>query len=153
VLGDRPAVGLALEASGVDPNRLPSVLRPAQVCIEHLHSRSEAASALGELIERVQLGRESLHIPLKLPLALTEPTDIASPVSLLLSRRAPMQMKRRGVEMCIVLEGDSTPNRVDLPLPKAVARARRWADDLVSGKVRFGGELARREGIDGRSVR
>jgi hypothetical protein len=24
---------------------------------------------------------------------------------------------------------------------------------LVSGKVRFGGELARREGIDGRSVR
>jgi hypothetical protein len=37
---------------------------------------SEAASALGELIERVQLGRESLHIPLKQPLALTEPTDM-----------------------------------------------------------------------------
>jgi hypothetical protein len=63
-----------------------------------------------------------------------------------------MQMKRRGVEMRIVLEGDSTPNRVDLPLLKAVARARRWAD-LVSGKVRFVGELARWEGIDGRSVR
>ena len=47
-----------------------------------------------------------------------------------------MQMKRRGVEMRIVLPGDSNPNRVDLPLLKAVARARRWADDLVSGKVR-----------------
>jgi hypothetical protein len=34
---------------------------------------SEAASALGEIIE---LGRESLHIPLKQPLALTEPTDM-----------------------------------------------------------------------------
>jgi site-specific DNA recombinase len=64
-----------------------------------------------------------------------------------------MQMKRRGVEMRIVLEGDATPTRVDLPLLKAVARARRWADDLVSGKVRSVGELARREGIDGRSVR
>jgi len=44
-------------------------------------------------------------------------------VSLLLSRRAPMQMKRRGVEMCIVPEGGYTPNGVDLPLLKAVAHA------------------------------
>jgi site-specific DNA recombinase len=79
--------------------------------------------------------------------------DVASPVNLLLSRLVPMQMKRRGVEMRMVLEGDSTPNRVDLPLLKAVARARRWAGDLVSGKARSVGELARREGIDGRSVR
>jgi site-specific DNA recombinase len=55
--------------------------------------------------------------------------------------------------MRIVLEGDSNPARVDLPLLKAVARARRWADELKSGKVRSIGELARREGIDGRSVR
>jgi hypothetical protein len=79
--------------------------------------------------------------------------DVASAVNLLLSRLVPMQMKRRGVEARIVLQGDSTHNRVDLPLLKAVARARRWADDLVSGKVRSVGELARREGLDGRSVR
>jgi len=64
-----------------------------------------------------------------------------------------MQMKRRSIEMRIVLEGDSTPNRVDLPLLKAVARARRWAGELISGKVRSVNDLARREGIDGRSVR
>jgi site-specific DNA recombinase len=64
-----------------------------------------------------------------------------------------MQMKRRGVEMRIVLQGDSNPTRVDLPLLKAVARARRWADELASGKARSVGELARREGIDSRSVR
>ena len=121
------------------------------MCIEHLHSRSEAASALGELIERVQLGRESLHIPLKLPLALTEPTDIASPVSLLLSRRAPMQMKRRGVEMCIVLEGDSTPNRVDLPLPKAVCPRPQMGRRLGIRQMRFGGE-ARKTGRNRRSL-
>jgi site-specific DNA recombinase len=64
-----------------------------------------------------------------------------------------MPMKRRGVEMRIVLEGESNPVPVDLPLLKAVARARRCADDLLLGKVRSVGQLARREGVDGRSVR
>jgi len=153
VLGDRPAIALALEESGDDPYRLPSVLKSARTWIERLASRSEAAVALSELIERVQLSRESLHLSLRLPLALTEPSDVARPVSLRLSRLVPMQMKRRGVETRIVLQGDSNPARVDLPLLKAVARARRWTDELLSGKVRSVGELAKREGIDSRSVR
>jgi hypothetical protein len=128
VLGDRPAIALALEASGVDPNRLAAVLKSARAWIERLASRSEAAAALCELIVRVQLSRVSLHLSLKLPLALTDPSDAASPVSLMLSRLVPLQMKRRGVEMRIVLEGDSMPNRVDLALLKALARARRWAN-------------------------
>jgi site-specific DNA recombinase len=153
VLGDRPAIALALEESGVDSIWLPSVLKAAHAWSERLASRGEAAAALGELIERVQLSRESIHLSLKLPLPLNEPSDGAKPVELLLSQLVPMQMKRRGVEMRIVLEGDATPNRVDLPLLKAVARARRWAGDLASGKVRSVNDLARREGIDGRSVR
>ncbi|MBF6567714.1 MAG: recombinase family protein [Candidatus Binataceae bacterium] len=153
VLGDQPAIALALEESGVDSNRLPSLLKSAQAWIERLASGSQVAAALGELIERVELTQESFHLALKLPLALTEPDDVASPVSLLLSRVVPMQIKRRGVEMRIVLEGDSNTNRVDLPLLKAVARARRWSDDLLSGRVQSVHELAKREGIDGRSVR
>jgi site-specific DNA recombinase len=39
------------------------------------------------------------------------------------------------------------------PLLRALARARRWVNELVSGKVRSVHELARREGLDGRSVR
>jgi site-specific DNA recombinase len=71
----------------------------------------------------------------------------------MLSRLVPMQMRRRGVEIRIVLEGDSTPNRIDLPLLKAIARARRWANELVSSKALSVSDLARRKGIDGRSVR
>jgi hypothetical protein len=44
--------------------------------------------------------------------------------------------------MRMVLDGDSTPNRVDLPLLKAVARARRWSDDLASGRAQSVDELA-----------
>jgi len=38
-------------------------------------------------------------------------------------------------------------------MPRAVARARGWSLDLISGAVASVEALARREGIDGRSVR
>lgn len=64
-----------------------------------------------------------------------------------------MQVKRRGIEMRMVLEGDSTPGRVDLPLLKAVARARRWSQDLIAGRVQSVGEIAKRDGVAGRYLR
>jgi site-specific DNA recombinase len=75
--------------------------------------------------------------------------------SLVLSRMAllPMRVKRRGVEMRLVLEGDSTPSRVDLPLLKAVARARRWSQDLIAGRVQSVREIANRDGVAARYVR
>jgi site-specific DNA recombinase len=63
-----------------------------------------------------------------------------------------MQIKRRGVEMKMVLEGEAAPARIDLPLLKAVARARRWSNDLLSGAVPSVDALAKREGLDRRSV-
>jgi hypothetical protein len=84
VLGDGPSIALALKASGVDPSRLPSVLKSAHAWSERLASRSEAGLALGELIEQVQHSRDSLRLSLKLPLALSESSEVASQVSLLL---------------------------------------------------------------------
>jgi hypothetical protein len=129
------------------PNQLPFLLKSARTWIEQLSSRSAARSPFGELIDRVQLSRESVQLSLKLPLALEEPSAVPNPMTLPLSRLSPMQMKRRSVETRIVLRGESTPNHADLPLLKAVARSRKCSDDLVSGKVRSVSELARREGI------
>jgi hypothetical protein len=75
VLGDRLAIALALEASGVDPNRLQSVLKSAHAWSERLASSSAAAAALGQLIERVLLSRESIHVSLKLPPGAMEDGD------------------------------------------------------------------------------
>jgi site-specific DNA recombinase len=56
--------------------------------------------------------------------------------------------------MRLIIDGDATPAaRVDLPLLKATARAYRWCDDLVSGRVRSIGEIAKRERLTGRYVR
>jgi hypothetical protein len=53
----------------------------------------------------------------------------------------------------MVLAGEATPSRVELPLLKAVARAHRWALELISGQVNSVDEIARREHMDKRSVR
>jgi DNA invertase Pin-like site-specific DNA recombinase len=153
ILCDRGAIAQALEESGIDMQRLRSVLESAQTWMERLRSGSEAASALQEIIERVELRGDGIQVALKAPISQGEQDDGTATRQLAFTRFVPMRMKRRGVEMRLVLEGESTPARVDLPLLKAVARARRWSQDLLSGRVRSVDELARREQIDGSSVR
>ncbi|MGH7813101.1 MAG: hypothetical protein ACREQI_03765, partial [Candidatus Binataceae bacterium] len=114
---------------------------------------SESRLALAEVIDCVELNRDGIKVSLKLPILPAEECDGMPQSHIALTKFVPMQMKRRGVEMRMVLEEDSAPTRIDLPLLKAVARACKWSDDLVSGRVQSVGELAKREGIDVRSVR
>ena len=153
MIADRNEIARACEEAGIDAESLPSILRSTQGWIERLRAESEAASALAELVERAALSRDGIRVSLKLPLLTTNGQNGVNPGHLGLTRFAPMRMKRRGVELRLVLEGDSIPSRVDLPLLKAVARARRWSDELVSGRARSVDEIARREGLDRRSVR
>jgi hypothetical protein len=53
----------------------------------------------------------------------------------------------------MVVESDLGESRIDLPVLKAVARARRWSLDLIVGRTPSLGDLARREKVDGRSLR
>jgi site-specific DNA recombinase len=63
-------------------------------------------------------------------------------------------MKRRGVEMRLIIDGDAVAAaRVDLPLLNATARTYRWSNDLLTGRARSFGEIARREHVTGRHVR
>lgn len=57
-LGDQAAIALGFEQSGLDQNELFAVLKSAQMWIERLQSGTEAASALSELTERVELSHE-----------------------------------------------------------------------------------------------
>jgi len=153
ILSDRAAIALALEESGTEPNRLKTVFESARVWIERLQAETETASALSELTERVELSREGFRVSLKLPLPPSGTGSCAPAEHLSLKKLLPMQVKRRVVEMRMVLESDSTPSRVDLPLLKAVARARRWSQDLIAGRVQSVGEIAKRDGVAARYVR
>ncbi len=154
LLSDHGAIAQALEESGIDGHRLRPALESAKEWVERLlPSGNEAASALAQVTERIELRGDGIRVALKLPISGGEQDDGTTTRHLPLNRFVPMHMKRRGVEMRFVLEGDSTTSRVDLPLLKAVARSRRWSQELISGRVQSVGELAKREGIDRRSVR
>jgi site-specific DNA recombinase len=152
MLSDRAAIALALDQSGVDADKLESLLKSAQRWIERLRN-ADAASPLCELTERVELSGEGFQISLRLPVASSGAGDGPTSDHLILRNFVPLEMKRRGVEMKMVLGGDKTRSRVDLPLLKAVARARSWSADLISGRVESVDALAKQEGLDKRSVR
>ena len=152
MLADCDAIMQVVEEAGIDANHLPSILKSAQAWIERLRPGNEAASALAELTKRIELSREGIRVSLRLPFSPDGERDSTPTTHIALTKFIPIQIKRRGVEMRMVLEGDATAGRVDLPLLKAVARARRWSQDLISGRVQSISELARREGLDRRSV-
>jgi len=77
--------------------------------------------------------------------------DMSGPI---LTRFIPMQMKRRRVQMRLVIEGhDARTAAPDPALLNAVACAHRWCDDLVCGRAASLGEIAARAGVSTRYVR
>jgi hypothetical protein len=65
-----------------------------------------------------------------------------------------MQMKRRGVELRLVIEGhDHRGLKPDPALLKVVARAHRWFHDLACGRAASLTEIAARAGVTARYVR
>ena len=52
-----------------------------------------------------------------------------------ITQNIPIKMKRRGVEMRLILNG-FVPQKLDPILIKTIAKARKWFDDLVSGKAK-----------------
>jgi site-specific DNA recombinase len=86
--------------------------------------------------------------PLKLPNSIAEEQHGGGSAELTIARVFPMQIRRRGFEMRLVLQGSRAPAPLaDLALIKAIARGRQWADDLLSGRVESVAALARREGV------
>jgi len=154
ILGDGAAIAGTIQEVGIDASRLPSIFKAAEAWIQRLRSELEAAPALVRLIERVGLKQEGIQVSIKLPIPASDERDAATPNELALARFVPMRMKRRGVEMRLVIDGDAaSASRVDLPLLKATARAYRWSDDLLAGRAQSIGEIAKREHLTGRYVR
>ena len=137
ILSDRAAIAGTIEELNIDANRLPSIFKVAEAWIQSLRSEAEAASALSRLIERVGLKKNGIPISIKLPISSDEGPDVATPDEPTLSRFVPMRMKRRGVEMRLIIDGDAASlARIDLPLLDATARAYRWSNDLLAGRAR-----------------
>jgi site-specific DNA recombinase len=106
------------------------------------------------LVDRVDLTDTGIRLSLKVPIPepVTRPT--ANAHEPIITRFFPMTIRRRGVEMRLVIEGNRarTP-RADSALLKAVARARQWSEDLLTGRAKSVAKIAEREGVADRYVR
>jgi DNA invertase Pin-like site-specific DNA recombinase len=150
ILNDRNEIANAAEAIGLAVNRLPSIFSAAEAWRARLQSELEAGAALSALVDRVDLSDASVRVSLKVPI-----TDAGGNASeLTFTRVFPMAIRRRGVEMRLVIEGSGAPAaRADQALLKIVARARQWSEDLLTGRAQLVTEIAERKGAGARYVR
>ena len=103
-----------------------------------------------EVVQRVDLGAEemTMHVDLSRFLGLGEEDAVVRHV-------IPARIRRRGVEMRLVLHGGnngSGDDRVDPALVKAIVRGRQWFEDLASGRAGSLAEIAEAEGVSARYV-
>ena len=104
------------------------------------------------LIERAELHQDGIRLSISLPIP-TSGKPKASTTHLFLTRQIPLSVRRRGIEMRLVIGGGSgSPPRIDSTILKAMARARRWFDELVSGRAVSMVEIGKRESVGKRYV-
>jgi hypothetical protein len=116
--------------------------------MKRLRSETEVEGALSVLVDRVDLIDTGIRVSLKLPSSIMEEERGANATELTLTRGFPIQVRRRGFEMRLIIQGSREPAPpADLALIKAMARGRQWADDLLMGRVESVALIARREGV------
>jgi hypothetical protein len=155
LLGDRSAIVSALTEAGVTATHIPAALDAGRVLLDRLKSEAQPDEILASVLHRVELRQAAVFITIGLtPLLSTNGVSTHSMPVPSISRELPIQLRRRGVEMRLVIESPgSSPSRQDLVLLKAIARASRWFEALATRQARSVAELAEREGVNERYIR
>ena len=150
ILADQAALVVGIQDSSEAAENVEQILGIASNWSERLRNESEARAALGELIKHVQLTQTGLRVTVNIPVVSggAGPGDGIS-----LSHFVPMRMRRRGVELRLILDGHTGGRQqVDAALLKALARAHAWFEDVASARASSLAEIARREGLRKRYV-
>jgi hypothetical protein len=135
---NRAALARVARESGVEKARVSDLLEAAQ---------SWTGKPLG-LVQRVDLSAEKTKVHLDLSGFLRDSETVVR-------FTIPLRMRRRGVEMRLVIDGEKRSSGevpADPALIKAVARAGNWFEQLSSGRAESLSDIAEAEGVTGRYV-
>jgi len=136
LLADRSALAEAARKSGIAINQIPGLLK----AISRWRGRAL------DLVERVDLGSDEITIGINL-------SSLSGGTEMVIRQIVAARIKRRGVEMRLVLDGTGTGTaKQDPALIKAVVRAHKWFDDLLSGRAKSLRDIAESEGVSDRYV-
>ncbi len=138
LLADRAALTDAVRESGMAADRVPDLLS----------SVAQWRGDVLDLVERIDLCADQIAVSVSL-------THLTGNSGVSVRRVVPVRIKRRGVEMRLVLEGvgnGAGTSKPDPALIKAVVRAHKWFDEFMSGHARSPKDIAEAEGCSDRYV-
>jgi site-specific DNA recombinase len=148
MLGDRAAIVAAVpdaETSGV---AVEAALQAAEAARTQLDSDLDKSAVITRLVHRVELRKDSMQVSLDLGSFVNdEHRELRD--RLKMTRLVPLQVRRWGFEMRLVVGGGLAPSpKADPALLKAVARGFRWFNEIATGKAGSAADIARREKLD-----
>jgi DNA invertase Pin-like site-specific DNA recombinase len=153
ILNDGAAIAARLQEAEMPLADIQLVLKAAEARAATLESLPQGALTIAELVDRVALRKNGEAISINLGSLLPAGSMLRQRPLLTFTEFVPLRMKRRGVAMRLVIGGSVSTGTADPTLLKAVARGRKWFNELASGRAKFSQEIAAREGVNGRFVR
>ena len=144
MLADRAATIEALPDAEPSVAEIESVLRAAEKASKRLESDPDTSAVIRALVDRVDLRKDAMQITLDLGSFMNaDKTGVRD--RLKVTRLVPLQKRRWGFEMRLVIGGGAAPPpKADPALLKAVARGFRWFNELATGRAVTAAEIARR---------
>src|SRR5205814_10114806 len=103
-----------------------------------------------DLVERIAIGDDTLAITLRRGTLISRAQHASDREDDAIGLVVPFQLRRRGVEMKLVIPAEAQrtqPARPDPALIKAVARGHLWCESLTSWLVASPRDIAQPEGI------
>jgi site-specific DNA recombinase len=152
ILDDKTAIVEVLQVAGMGQADFDQVFTLAAEWRARLLAERERSMVLVELVEKAVLTDEGIRLGLKVSVPSGGPGSAPLSKVFHLFRFVPLKVKRRDVEMRLIINGSDEPRKPDPALLKAFARARGWFEELASGGVRSLVEIARREGLHKRYI-
>jgi site-specific DNA recombinase len=139
MLNDRDALVDALQTANIPSHNIPSLLTKAHDAAQY------QGHVFGQFLRRVELRQDGVQVQLSLA-SLVSPEAGREDISIISD--APMQIKRRGYEMRLVIEGGmAAAGTIDSTLVNAIARAHAWSEALLSGRIATMAEIASRNNV------
>jgi len=145
---------IAHAATGLlhNENAIITALRESQIAAHHIPGiigaakkvQCNASDIIDRFIQRAELHQGSIRLTLTL-LSLI-PVE-ANAKTITITNDIPILIKRRGVEMRLVINADG-PARTDSTLIKTIVRAHKWFDDIITGRAKNMAEIASQEGTE-----
>ena|SRR5215472_3741038 len=152
ILTDRRAIASRLKACGFAAGELKRAVAAIDARVKSFE-RVETSEDTSALIERVELKGDGMQITLSLRALLPAERFPAGGPNLQMTRRVPLQLRRRGVETRLVLPGEIQAFRTDPALLRALARGYQWFSELAAGTAVSTTQIAAREGVSDSYVR